>query len=136
MAGPSGSGKTTLLYLLAGILQPDSGRLFIDGQPLARLRPGRDLAGLVGIIHQQYDLVPHLTVLHNVLAGRLGQWGLLRSVVSLAWPQDRRLAEARPGAVGDCGQGPGTDLPPFRRGTAANGHCPPDGAVAQGGAGR
>ena len=74
VAGPSGSGKTTLLYLLAGILQPDFGRLFIDGQPLARLRPGRDLARLVGIVHQQYDLVPHLTVLHNVLAGWLGQW--------------------------------------------------------------
>ena len=47
----------------------------------------------MGIIHQQYDLVPHLPVLHNVLAGRLGQWGLLRSVVSLVWPQDRGLAE-------------------------------------------
>ena len=93
LAGPSGSGKTTLLYLLAGILQPDTGTLAIEGKDLAKVRPGRDLSTLVGIIHQQYDLVPHLPVLHNVLAGRLGQWSLLRSAASLLWPQDRRLAE-------------------------------------------
>lgn len=93
LAGPSGSGKTTLLYLLAGILQPDTGSLNIDGKDLARVKPGRELSLLVGIIHQQYDLVPHLPVLHNVLAGRLGQWGLLRSAASLVWPQDRGLAE-------------------------------------------
>lgn len=94
LAGPSGSGKTTLLYLLAGILQPDTGSLAINGKDLARVKPGRDLSLLVGIIHQQYDLVPHLPVLHNVLAGRLGQWGLLRSAASLVWPQDRGMAEA------------------------------------------
>ena len=93
LAGPSGSGKTTLLYLLAGILQPDNGSLAIDGKDLARVKPGRELSLLVGIIHQQYDLVPHLPVLHNVLAGRLGQWGLLRSAASLVWPQERGLAE-------------------------------------------
>ncbi len=92
LAGPSGSGKTTLLYLLAGIVQPDQGKLAIDGRSLAR--PGKELASLVGMIHQQYDLVPHLSALHNVLAGRLGQWSLLRSIVSLLWPQDRHLAVA------------------------------------------
>ena len=94
VAGPSGSGKTTLLYLLAGILQPDTGSLAIDGKALARVKPGRELSRLVGMVHQQYDLVPHLPVIHNVLAGRLGQWGLLRSAASLVWPQDRHLAEA------------------------------------------
>ncbi len=93
LAGPSGSGKTTLLYLMAGILQPDTGDVVIDGKELARVKPGRELSALVGIIHQRYDLVPHLPVLHNVLAGRLGQWGLLRSAASLVWPQDRWLAE-------------------------------------------
>ena len=94
LVGPSGSGKTTLLYLLAGILQPDEGVLSIGGRPMTSVRPGRELSQLVGLVHQQYDLVPHLPVLHNVLAGRLGQWGLLRSVISLVWPRDRQLAEA------------------------------------------
>jgi len=94
LAGPSGSGKSTLLYLMAGILQPDAGQLYIDNHRLAHLQPGRELSRLVGIIHQQYDLVPHLPVIHNVLAGRLGQWSLFRSLVSLVWPQDRQLAES------------------------------------------
>jgi phosphonate transport system ATP-binding protein len=94
LAGPSGSGKSTLLHLMAGILQPDQGELYIDNHRLARMQPGRELSRLVGIIHQQYDLVPHLPVIHNVLAGRLGQWSLFRSLVSLVWPQDRHLAES------------------------------------------
>ena len=92
LAGPSGSGKTTLLYLLAGILQPDEGQLYIDNRSLSHLQPGRELSKLVGIIHQQYDLVPHLPVIHNVLAGRLGQWSLFRSLISLVWPQERQVA--------------------------------------------
>jgi len=100
LAGPSGSGKTTLLYLLAGIIQPDAGELLLAGQDMTRQRPGKEKAGLVGLIHQQYDLVPHLSVLHNVLAGRLGQWSLFRSLISLVWPQDRQVAEAALGQMG------------------------------------
>jgi len=94
LAGPSGSGKTTLLYLLAGLVQTDEGQLLIDGRSLSRLTPGGELAKLVGLIHQQYDLVPELPVIQNVLAGRLGEWSLLRAMISLVWPRDRPLAEA------------------------------------------
>lgn len=93
LAGPSGSGKTTLLYLLGGVVQPGEGEVVIDGRPLRRLGPGKELAQLVGLVHQNYDLVPHLPVIHNVLAGMLGQWSLLRSAISLFWPRDRHLAE-------------------------------------------
>lgn len=91
--GPSGSGKTTLLHLMAGIIRPDSGGVNLGGRSISDLGPGREAAGLVGVIHQQYDLVPHLSVAHNVLAGRLGAWGLLRSLWSLLSPQDLGLAE-------------------------------------------
>ena len=81
LVGPSGSGKTTLLRLLAGVLVPDGGpgAVVIDGKSPANLKPGRELASLVGIVSQRFDLVPHLPVLHNVLAGRLGHWSLVRS---------------------------------------------------------
>jgi phosphonate transport system ATP-binding protein len=81
-----------LLHLLAGVIQPDSGSIALNGCVLSDMKPGRELSSLVGVIHQQYDLVPHLSVLHNVLAGRLGQWGILRSLVSLVSPRDRILA--------------------------------------------
>ena len=90
--GPSGSGKTTLLHLLGGVIQPDQGSITIDSRPLAYLGPGRELAGLVGVMHQQFDLVPHLAVVHNVLAGNLGRWGTLRSLVSLVSPRERHVA--------------------------------------------
>ena len=51
VAGPSDSGKTTLLYLLAGILQPDTGTLAIGGKELAKVKPGRELSSLGGSSH-------------------------------------------------------------------------------------
>ena len=98
--GPSGSGKTTLLHLLAGIIRPDSGSIVLNGHALSGLGPGRESAGLVGVIHQQYDLVPHLSVVHNVLAGRLGSWSLVRSLWSLLSPRDLEMAESALSRVG------------------------------------
>ena len=89
VVGPSGAGKTTLLHLLGGVIRPTGGEIALDGHMLADLSPGRELSSLVGVIHQQFDLVPQLSALHNVLAGRLGKWGLARSLVSLVSPVDR-----------------------------------------------
>ena len=102
LVGPSGSGKTTLLRLLAGALVPDQGphAISIDGKSPADLKPGHELASLVGIVSQRFDLVPHLPVLHNVLAGRLGHWSLARSALSLVWPMDRRAAQQALARVG------------------------------------
>ena len=67
---------------MGGVIQPDSGDISFNGHRLSEMKPGRELSSLVGVIHQQYDLVPHLSVLHDILAGRLGQWGILVSGVS------------------------------------------------------
>ena len=63
LLGPSGSGKTTLLMMVAGLIQPDSGEVWIDGQ-LATYAPPfkRD----VGMVFQNYALFPHLTVGENI----------------------------------------------------------------------
>jgi putative spermidine/putrescine transport system ATP-binding protein len=61
--GPSGSGKTTLLQIICGLVEPTSGRLFIDGQDRTHTQAHRrDM----GVVFQNYALFPHLTVSENV----------------------------------------------------------------------
>lgn len=100
LMGPSGSGKTTLLNLLAAALGPDTGELTIEGEFSLSLRPGRELARRVGVMPQGFDLVPSLAVVHNVLAGRLGEWNFGRSLLSLIVPRDIELARAALSRVG------------------------------------
>lgn len=68
--GPSGCGKSTLLNLLGGVITPVSGRLRVLGEDLKRMRPAardRFRADHVGYIFQQFNLVPYLDVIDNVL---------------------------------------------------------------------
>lgn len=68
--GPSGSGKTTLLNLIAGLDTPTAGSIVIDGVPVhalterARARFRRDT---IGMVFQQFHLIPYLTALENVM---------------------------------------------------------------------
>jgi len=63
LLGPSGSGKTTLLNLIAGMAQPSSGRILIDGRDATALPPSE--RGL-GMVFQNYALMPHMTVFENI----------------------------------------------------------------------
>lgn len=68
--GPSGCGKSTLLGLMAGVLKAGSGTVSLLGQDWASLPPGRRdarRADHVGVIFQQFNLLPYLSVLDNVL---------------------------------------------------------------------
>lgn len=68
--GASGSGKTTLLNLLSGISRPVSGELYISGQSLHKLSASqRDnlRARQIGVVFQQLNLIPYLSVLDNTL---------------------------------------------------------------------
>lgn len=67
--GPSGSGKTTLLNMLAGVLNADSGDITLLGEDFSSLSSGkRDgfRARHIGVVFQQFNLVPHLSVLKNI----------------------------------------------------------------------
>ncbi|MDP7650921.1 MAG: ABC transporter ATP-binding protein [Rhodospirillales bacterium] len=63
LLGPSGSGKTTLLNLIAGMVQPTSGRIWIDGADITRVPPSK--RG-IGMVFQNYALMPHMTVFENI----------------------------------------------------------------------
>ncbi|MDR3175148.1 MAG: ABC transporter ATP-binding protein [Desulfovibrio sp.] len=70
ISGPSGSGKSTLLGLVAGILSPASGTVFVDGVCLNGLGSAkRDMfrGDRIGFIFQQFNLIPYLSILENVL---------------------------------------------------------------------
>jgi len=70
IVGASGSGKTTLLGLLAGLDQPTSGDVWLDGQALTKLSEDERAAmrqRLVGFVFQSFQLLPALTALENVM---------------------------------------------------------------------
>ncbi|MBE7419478.1 MAG: ABC transporter ATP-binding protein [Ideonella sp.] len=66
LLGPSGCGKTTTLQMVAGFVQPSSGRIELDRRDITGLRSNR--RGL-GIVFQSYALFPHMTVAQNVAFG-------------------------------------------------------------------
>ncbi|NJD66829.1 MAG: ABC transporter ATP-binding protein [Chloroflexi bacterium] len=70
LMGASGSGKSTLLHCLAGVLPPDEGEVWFEGQRLNTLRDGQrsDLRlRRMGVVFQFGDLVPELTLVENVM---------------------------------------------------------------------
>lgn len=70
LRGPSGSGKSTMLGLIGGVLAPRSGKLSICGSETTRLSPGkRDeiRADHLGIIFQQFNLLPYIGVIQNCI---------------------------------------------------------------------
>jgi phosphonate transport system ATP-binding protein len=92
LIGPSGAGKTTLLNSIAGLVTPESGSLTIDSKPLEEYKRGKRFARKIGVIRQQFDLIGPLAVIHNVLAGKLSEWGFIKSLFSLLVPQEKEAA--------------------------------------------
>jgi len=68
--GPTGSGKTTLLRLIAGIIKPDEGEIFIDDEGMNEV-PAEDRNAVY--VPQTYALFPHMTVLENVMFGPMAR---------------------------------------------------------------
>ncbi len=92
--GPSGAGKSTLLRCINGLATPTSGELVAAGFDATDARNGniRKLRQQVAMIFQHHNVVPRLSVLKNVLTGRLGQTSTLSSVLQLFSRQDVALA--------------------------------------------
>ena len=69
IVGPSGSGKSTLLHIIGGVDNPNDGKVYIDGNDISNYS-SKELAYFrrrkVGLIYQFYNLIPNLTVRHNI----------------------------------------------------------------------
>jgi len=71
--GPSGAGKTSLINIIAGLIEPERGRVAVDGTALLDTERGIDIAAhkrRIGYVFQESRLFPHLTVRQNLLYGR------------------------------------------------------------------
>lgn len=81
LIGPSGAGKSTLIRCVNRLVEPTSGRILVGGGDIASLRGAslRRARRKIGMIFQEYALVERLTVMENVLSGRLGYIGFWKS---------------------------------------------------------
>ena len=70
MIGSSGTGKTTLFNVITGTVSLDSGTVLIDGKEESTYNR-KTMAKKLGMMTQKFDLVNELSVINNVLAGRL-----------------------------------------------------------------
>ena len=83
LIGPSGAGKSTLIRCINRLVEPTGGSIFLNDTDLAKLG-GADLRKArrrIGMIFQEYALVERLTVMENVLSGRLGYVSFWRSLL-------------------------------------------------------
>ena len=94
LIGPSGAGKTTLLNTIGTACSPTQGSITVLGQaPAATGAVLRQLRTRIGTVHQAAPIPPRQRVVTAVLAGKLGQWPVWKSLASLVYPQD--IAGAR-----------------------------------------
>lgn len=82
--GPSGCGKTTTMKMINRLIEPSSGRIFIDGENIMEQDPV-ELRRKIGYVIQQIGLFPHMTIQQNIsLVPKL-----------LKWPEEKRKERAR-----------------------------------------
>jgi len=97
--GSSGAGKSTLIRLINGLESATSGSVTVDGIPL-RAGTLRRIRSRVGMVFQQFNLVGRLSVVTNVLTGRLAQRSTLGSLFHVFRREDLEIAHAALARVG------------------------------------
>jgi phosphonate transport system ATP-binding protein len=72
--GPSGTGKSTLIRCINRLVDPTSGEIWFEGQDIAKVHGSglRHIRRRIGMVFQEYNLVERLSVMENILSGRLG----------------------------------------------------------------
>lgn len=69
IVGENGAGKSTLMNILYGMIRPDSGSIYYDGEKIEIKSPHDAIARGIGMVHQHFMLVPSFTVMENIVLG-------------------------------------------------------------------
>ncbi|MFN2331258.1 MAG: phosphonate ABC transporter ATP-binding protein [Halomonas sp.] len=90
IVGASGAGKSTMLRCINRLVEPTSGSIRLNGVELVGLRGGdlRKARRKIGMVFQGFNLIDRLTVMENVLAGRLGYVSLFQAITRRFPPED------------------------------------------------
>jgi phosphonate transport system ATP-binding protein len=91
LVGPSGGGKSTVIRMLAGVLRPTRGTVWVGDRDMATFSP-RELRrhrASCRIVEQDHLLVPQLSVHQNIIAGQTACWPWYKVVVAALWPIGR-----------------------------------------------
>lgn len=88
--GPSGTGKSTLIRCINRLVEPTAGEILFQGVDLAKLKGAqlREARRKIGMVFQEYNLVERLTVMENVLTGRLGYMSAFKAWLRKFTPED------------------------------------------------
>lgn len=88
--GPSGTGKSTLIRCINRLIDPTAGEILFQGMDLAKLKGSelRTARRRIGMVFQEYNLVERLTVMENVLTGRLGYMSAFKAWLRQFTPED------------------------------------------------
>lgn len=70
LVGENGAGKSTLIRICGGVMPPDSGKIYFEGQPAAFRSAQDSHAAGISIVHQEIPICPHLTAAENIMLGR------------------------------------------------------------------
>lgn len=83
LLGENGAGKSTLMKIISGIIEPDSGEMYLDGRKVQFKSPKEAMEAGIALVHQELSLVPSLSVGENIFLGRWpqGRWGVNWSYV-------------------------------------------------------
>lgn len=100
--GPSGTGKSTLIRCINRLVEPTAGEILFQGMDLAKLKGAelRVARRKIGMVFQEYNLVERLTVMENVLTGRLGYMSAFKAWLRKFSPEDIEEAFSLLDAVG------------------------------------
>ncbi len=90
LLGENGAGKSTLMKILSGSVPKDSGRIYIEGREIDHLNPERAQELGIGMVYQEFSLVPSLSVAENLFLGQLPR----TRIGAVDWPEVHERAEA------------------------------------------